>query len=47
MKKSTSKSRNTSHKKLNLDAKEYRLRRTATSVAEMRTRYIVAEQSNE
>ena len=36
MKKSPSKSKNISHKKLNVDVTEYRLRRTAEAVAEMR-----------
>ena len=44
MEKSTRKSKNTNHKKLNADAKEYRPRRTAAAIAEMRTRGIVAEQ---
>ena len=43
MEKSTSKSKNTSHKKLNVDAKEYRPRRTAAAIAEMQTRDIIAE----
>ena len=47
MEKSTSKSKNTSHKKLNVDVKEYRPQRTAAVVAGMRTRDIVAEQLDE
>ena len=48
MKESTSKSKNTSHKKLNIDAKEYRPRRTAAAViAEIRTKDLLAEQSGE
>ena len=47
MKKSTSTSKNTGHKKLNVDAKKCRPRRTAAATAEMRTRDIVAEQSDE
>ena len=42
MEKSKSKS-----KKLNVDEKEYRLRRTAATIAEMPTRDIVADQSEE
>ena len=45
--KSTSKSKNISHKKLNVDAKEYRPQRTAAAIAEMQTRNIIAEQSDE
>ena len=45
MKKSTSKSKNTSHKKLNVDAKEFKPRGTAAATAEMRTKDIIAEQS--
>ena len=45
MEKSTSKSKNTSYKKLNVDAKEHRPRRTEAAIAEMRTRDIIAEQS--
>ena len=44
MEKSKSKSRNTRHKKLNVDAKEYRPQRTAAAIDEMRTRSTVAEQ---
>ena len=47
MEKSTSKSKNTSHNKLNVDVKEYRPRRTAGAIAEMQTRDIIAEQSDE
>ena len=47
MEKSTSKSKNTSHKKLNVDVKEYRPRRTAAVIIEMRTRDTVTEQSDE
>ena len=36
-------SKNTSHKKLNVDAKEYRPRRTAATIPEMPTRDVVAE----
>ena len=45
--KSTSKFKNTSHKNLNADAKESRPRRTVAPIAEMRTRDIIAEQSDE
>ena len=45
MKKSTSKSKNTSHKKLNVDAKDFKPRGTAAAIAEMRTKDIIAEQS--
>ena len=37
MEKPTSKSKNTTHKKLNVDTKECRPRRTAAAIAEMRT----------
>ena len=40
---STSNSKKSSHKKLNLYAKEYRPRRTAAAITEMRARAIVAE----
>ena len=43
MEKSTSKSKNEIHKKLNVDAREYRSRRTAAAT----TRDVVAEQSDE
>ena len=47
MEKLISKSKNTSYKKLNIDTKEYRPRRTEAAIAEMRTRDIIAEQSDE
>ena len=47
MEKLTSTSKNTSHKELNVDSKEYRPRRTAAAIAEIRTKDIVAEQSDE
>ena len=47
MEKPTSISKDTSHKKLNVDAKEYWQWRTAAAIAEMRIRDIVGEQSDE
>ena len=37
--KSKSKPKNTAHKKLNVDAKEYRPQRTAAAIADIQTRY--------
>ena len=45
MEKLISKSKNTSYKKLNVDTKEYRPRRTEAAIAEMWTNDIIAEQS--
>ena len=47
METSTSQFKNTSHKKLNVDAKEYRPPKTAAGLDEMCTSNIVAEQSDE
>ena len=47
MEKSPSTSKSTSQKKLNVDGKEYRPRRTAAAVPEMGTRDIVTDQSDE
>ena len=44
MEKSTNKSNSTNYNKLNVDVKEYRPRRTAAALAEMRARDNVAEQ---
>ena len=43
MEKSTSKSKNTNHKKLNTGAEEYTLRGTAAAIAEMQTKDIIAK----
>ena len=47
MEKSTSKSKNTSHKKLNGNVKEHSPRRTGATIAGMRIKDIVAEQLDE
>ena len=47
MEKATIKSKNTSHYKLNVHAKRWRLRRTAADISELQTRNIVAGESDD
>ena len=47
MEKLTSKSKNTSYKKLKVDAKEYTPQGTVAAIIDIRTRDIIAEKSDE